>query len=164
MSCLICMGGGSKGKVAMSSLNLCVPMCAVKMKSKTSSTRALPRFGHLDIAVDNVGTVGNPGLAADVTTEAWQAIVDTIVLGVLLSKRYEVREVLREGKGSIMNISSAYGKVGGPCISAASTPWEASPGLRRSNSPARALLSIPGSRRRNDCELTLRQPGHLAPT
>jgi len=36
------------------------------------------------------------------------------VLGVLLSMKYEIRAMLRQGKGSIVNISSSYGKVGGP--------------------------------------------------
>ncbi len=36
------------------------------------------------------------------------------MLGVFLSMKYEIRAMLRQGKGSIVNISSAYGKVGGP--------------------------------------------------
>src|ERR1700723_2788807 len=79
--------------------------------------KTIARFGRLDIAVNNAGTVGNPGPAADVTPEAYQAIFDTNVLGVLLSMKYEIRAMLRQGKGSIVNISSAYGKVGGPTAS-----------------------------------------------
>jgi NAD(P)-dependent dehydrogenase (short-subunit alcohol dehydrogenase family) len=76
--------------------------------------KTIARFGRLDIAVNNAGTEGTPGSAADVTTENYQAIFDTNVLGVLLSMKYEIRAMLRQGKGSIVNISSAYGKVGGP--------------------------------------------------
>src|ERR1700731_1519533 len=72
------------------------------------------RFAPLDIAVNNAGPVGNPGSAADVTPEQYQAIFDTNVLGVLLCMKYEIRAMLQHGKGSIVNISSAYGKVGGP--------------------------------------------------
>src|SRR6202166_4350169 len=72
------------------------------------------RLGRLDIAVNNAGTVGTPGSAADVTPESYQAIFDTNVLGVLLCMKYEIRTMLRQGKGSIVNISSSYGKVGGP--------------------------------------------------
>jgi NAD(P)-dependent dehydrogenase (short-subunit alcohol dehydrogenase family) len=76
--------------------------------------KTIARFGRLDIAVNNAGTVGNPGATADVTTEAYQSIFDTNVLGVLLCMKYEIRAMLQQGKGSIVNISSAYGKVGGP--------------------------------------------------
>ena len=76
--------------------------------------KIIARFDRLDIAVNNAGTVGTPGSAADVTPESYQAIFDTNVLGVLLSMKYEIRAMLRQGKGSIVNISSSYGKVGGP--------------------------------------------------
>jgi NAD(P)-dependent dehydrogenase (short-subunit alcohol dehydrogenase family) len=75
-------------------------------------------FGRLDIAVNNAGTVGNPESTADADTENYRAIFDTNVLGVLLSMKYEIRTMLRQGKGSIVNISSAYGKVGGPSAAA----------------------------------------------
>src|SRR5467141_502563 len=81
---------------------------------KTLVDKIIARFGRLDIAVNNAGTVGNPASAADVTPESYQAIFDTNVLGVLLSMKYEIRAMLRPGKGSIVNISSSYGKVGGP--------------------------------------------------
>jgi NAD(P)-dependent dehydrogenase (short-subunit alcohol dehydrogenase family) len=76
--------------------------------------KTIARFGRLDIAVNNAGTEGTPGSAADVTTENYRAIFDTNVLGVLLSMKYEIQAMLSQGKGSIVNISSAYGKVGGP--------------------------------------------------
>ena len=76
--------------------------------------QTIARFGRLDIAVNNAGTEGTPGSAADVTTENYQAIFDTNVLGVLLSMKYEIRAMLSQSKGSIVNISSAYGKVGCP--------------------------------------------------
>src|SRR5258705_12375987 len=40
----------------------------------------IARFGRLDIAVNNAGTVGNPGSAADVTPVSFQASIDTNVL------------------------------------------------------------------------------------
>jgi NAD(P)-dependent dehydrogenase (short-subunit alcohol dehydrogenase family) len=67
--------------------------------------KTINRFGRLDIAVNNAGTVGDPGAAPDVTPEAYQAIFDTNMLGVLLSMKYEIRAMLRQGKGSIVNIS-----------------------------------------------------------
>jgi NAD(P)-dependent dehydrogenase (short-subunit alcohol dehydrogenase family) len=76
--------------------------------------KTIARFRRLDIAVNNAGTEGSLGSAADVTTENYRAIFDTNVLGVLLTMKYEIRAMLRQGSGSIVNISSAYGKVGGP--------------------------------------------------
>ena len=76
--------------------------------------KTIARFGRLDIAVNNAGTVGDPGSAAEVTPESYQAIFDTNVLGVLLCMKHEIRVMLPQGKGSIVNISSSYGKVGGP--------------------------------------------------
>jgi NAD(P)-dependent dehydrogenase (short-subunit alcohol dehydrogenase family) len=76
--------------------------------------KAVARFGRLDVAVNNAGTEGAVGSAADVTIENYKSIFDTNVLGVLLSMKYEIRAMLPQGKGSIVNISSAYGKIGGP--------------------------------------------------
>src|ERR1700733_12046830 len=81
---------------------------------KNPVAQAIARFGRLDIAVNNAGTVGNPESTADANVENYKAIFDTNVLGVLLSMKYEIRAMLPQGKGSIVNISSAYGKVGGP--------------------------------------------------
>ena len=75
--------------------------------------KTIERFGRLDIAVNNAGTVGNPGSIAAVTPESYQDIFDTNVLGVLLSMKHEIRAMLRQHKGSIVNISSTYGKIGG---------------------------------------------------
>jgi NAD(P)-dependent dehydrogenase (short-subunit alcohol dehydrogenase family) len=80
--------------------------------------KTIARFGRLDVAVNNAGTVGNPESTADADTDNYKAIFDTNVLGVLLSMKYEIRAMLRQGKGSIVNISSAYGKVGGPSAAA----------------------------------------------
>jgi NAD(P)-dependent dehydrogenase (short-subunit alcohol dehydrogenase family) len=81
---------------------------------KSLVDQTIARFGRLDIAVNNAGTEGTPGPAVDVTTEKYHAVFDTNVLGVLLSMKYEIRTMLSQSKGSIVNISSAYGKVGCP--------------------------------------------------
>src|SRR3981081_4724659 len=76
--------------------------------------KTIARFGRLDIAVNNAGTVGTPGSAADVTPESYQAMFDTNVLGVLLCMKYEIRAMLSQGKGSIDSIPSTYAKVSSP--------------------------------------------------
>jgi NAD(P)-dependent dehydrogenase (short-subunit alcohol dehydrogenase family) len=70
------------------------------------------RFGRLDVAVNNAGTEGQPGPITDQTVDTYASTFDTNVLGVLLSMKHEVRAMLAQGGGSIVNISSTYGHDG----------------------------------------------------
>ena len=74
--------------------------------------QTVERFGRLDAAVNNAGTEGTPGPVVDQTAESYAATFDTNVLGVLLSMKHELRVMTAQGAGSIVNVSSAYGKVG----------------------------------------------------
>jgi NAD(P)-dependent dehydrogenase (short-subunit alcohol dehydrogenase family) len=74
--------------------------------------KTVARFGRLDIAVNNAGTEGLRGLVTEQTAESYAATFDTNVLGVLLSMKHELRVMLPQGSGSIVNISSTYGHVG----------------------------------------------------
>jgi NAD(P)-dependent dehydrogenase (short-subunit alcohol dehydrogenase family) len=75
--------------------------------------RTVERFGRLDAAVNNAGTEGQPGPVTEQTAETYAATFDTNVLGVLLSMKHELRAMLRQGGGSIINVSSTYGRAGG---------------------------------------------------
>jgi NAD(P)-dependent dehydrogenase (short-subunit alcohol dehydrogenase family) len=71
------------------------------------------RFGRLDIAVNNAGTAGQPGPIVDQTEETYKATFDTNVMGTLLSMKYELRVMLAQGSGSIVNVSSTFGSRAG---------------------------------------------------
>jgi NAD(P)-dependent dehydrogenase (short-subunit alcohol dehydrogenase family) len=74
--------------------------------------QTVKRFGRLDIAVNKAATEGSRGLVTEQTAESYAATFDTNVLGVLLSMKHELRAMLPQESGSIVNVSSAYGSVG----------------------------------------------------
>ena len=74
--------------------------------------RAVARFGRLDIAVNNAGTEGQPGPLTAQTAATYAATFDTNVLGTIFSLKHELRVMLAQGSGSIVNLSSTMGHRG----------------------------------------------------
>ena len=102
--------------------------------------KAVARFGRLDIAVNNAGTEGLRGPVTEQTAESYAATFDTNVLGVLLSMKHELRVMLPQGSGSIVNISSTYGHVGAAGASVYVASKHAVEGLTKS-----AALEVAGT-------------------
>lgn len=76
--------------------------------------RTLDRFGRLDGAVNNAGITGGMFKPlADYSDEDWDSVIDTNLTGVFLCMRAQIPAILASGGGSIVNISSMYGTVGG---------------------------------------------------
>src|SRR5687767_14644337 len=64
------------------------------------------KYGRLDMAVNNAGISNETLTLADSITKNFQAMLDTNVLGVYLSMKAEIRQMLKNGGGSIVNLAS----------------------------------------------------------
>ena len=74
--------------------------------------RTVERFGGLDVAVNNAGTEGKPGPLTEQSAETYAATFDTNVLGTILSLKHEMRVMLSQRHGRIVNLSSTLGSRG----------------------------------------------------
>jgi NAD(P)-dependent dehydrogenase (short-subunit alcohol dehydrogenase family) len=102
--------------------------------------RTVARFGRLDAAVNTAGTEGRPGPVTEQSADSYAATFDTNVLGTLLCMKHELRVMLAQGSGSIINISSTYGHRGAGGASVYVASKHAVEGLTRS-----AALEAAGS-------------------
>lgn len=76
------------------------------------------RFGRLDFACNNAGIEGDTAATADSDEENWDRVIDVNLKSVWMCMKLEIPEMLKQGGGSIVNISSIAGLVGFPGIPA----------------------------------------------
>lgn len=69
-------------------------------------------YGRLDCAVNNAGVIPDFTPTAETSEESWDRTINVDLKGVWLCMKYEILQMLKQGGGSIVNVSSAVGLVG----------------------------------------------------
>lgn len=94
--------------------------------------RTVERFGRIDAAVNNAGTEGELGPLVEQSQANYEATFAVNVLGTLFSLKHEMRVMLQQGSGSIINLSSIAGQVGLPGAAVYAASKHAVEGLTKS--------------------------------
>lgn len=97
---------------------------------------AASRFGRLDVLVNNAGVSGADKPTHEITEAEWDWVQAVNVKGVFFGVKHAVPLMRQAGGGSIINLSSIYGLVGGADV----PPYHASKGAVRLMTKTDALL------------------------
>jgi NAD(P)-dependent dehydrogenase (short-subunit alcohol dehydrogenase family) len=71
-------------------------------------------FGQLNILVNNAAIVGSVSPNHELSNEDWNSVMNTNLKGPFLCVKYAVPYILKSGSGSVVNVSSIMGMLGGP--------------------------------------------------
>jgi NAD(P)-dependent dehydrogenase (short-subunit alcohol dehydrogenase family) len=92
--------------------------------------KVIMKFGQIDILVNNAG-INMKKDFTDVTDEEFQQVITTNLCSVFAVSREVVKEMLKKGSGSIINISSMAAQYGLPRVIAYSASKAAIDGITR---------------------------------
>ncbi|OBT82234.1 hypothetical protein VE02_09070 [Pseudogymnoascus sp. 03VT05] len=117
-------------------------------KVRTAIAKTARQFGRIDVTV-NVAGISHNGLTHNCKTEEWRKVLGVNLDGLWFCQREEIRQMLaqedrgpREGRGSIVNISSVAGLVGGGISPAYTASKHAVIGLTKNDASTYALKGI----------------------
>ena len=74
--------------------------------------RAVALYGRLDCAFNNAAVEGAIARMHEYPDQVWDRIIGVNLKGTWLCMKYELRQMLKQGKGAIVNTSSTAGHVG----------------------------------------------------
>ena len=71
-------------------------------------------FGRLDMAVNNAAISNETGTLVQSSSQNFREMVNTNILGMYYSMKYELTQMLKQGQGAIVNLASIAGLNGIP--------------------------------------------------
>jgi len=74
--------------------------------------QTVERFGRLDCAFNNAGIAGEIAPIVESTEANWDRVIDINLKGVWACMKYELRQMLAQGGGAVVNTASVLGSVG----------------------------------------------------
>lgn len=72
----------------------------------------IKKFNHIDYLVANAGIGGSASKPHEVSMDEWNKVISVNQTGIFLLNKYVINEMLKSGKGAVVNTSSMYGLVG----------------------------------------------------
>jgi len=81
-------------------------------------TQTNAKFSRLDYAFNNAGIEGISGNTVECTEENFDRTIGVNLKGVWLCMKYQIPEMLKQGKGAIVNCASVAGLIGFPTLPA----------------------------------------------
>ncbi|HRJ63939.1 SDR family NAD(P)-dependent oxidoreductase [Brevundimonas sp. UBA2416] len=115
--------------------------CDVSIEGEVKAVmqKVVQHFGRLDILVNNAGIAGVNKPTHEITEAEWDRVQAVNVKGVFFCTKHAIPHLKQAGAGSVINLSSIYGLVGGPDV----PPYHASKGAVRLMSKTDAMLYAP---------------------
>ncbi|HTJ48238.1 MAG TPA: SDR family oxidoreductase [Cyclobacteriaceae bacterium] len=69
-------------------------------------------FSSLDVALNNAGIGGEANRVGDMSQQGWLNVINVNLNGVFNCMKHELTQMIKQKKGTIINMSSILGKVG----------------------------------------------------
>lgn len=78
----------------------------------------IKKYGKIDVLMNNAGGVGSYEPIAEISLDDWKRIIDLNQNSTFYAMRTVIPHMKKAGKGSIINVSSIWGLVSAPGVSA----------------------------------------------